>query len=874
MAGRVILAALALAALSTNVFAALAPRLVKDINVGVSPVGSDPGVLATIGNITLFFADDGESGNELWRTDGTKAGTFLVRDIHPGPASGVPDNRFGAVVVNGRMIFHANDGDHGLEYWASDGTKEGTVLLADIMPGFASSNPSFVQVAPSTFYFSAVTHETGQELWRTDGTPAGTRLAVDLNPGPGGSFVRGLGRLGSRIVMTGTDGRKTGIFTTDGTAEGTKFVADVQGASSGASFGSQVLFITRSTDSWSLLSTDGTTVAVVRSGFRGDGGFVALRQFNNALYFFADDGVHGTELWRTDGTSAGTQLAVDVTPGAAGSQINVLGPIAVGSRLLFATDNDNGRLWASDGTPAGTQPIKDLHNETFSFGTTSGDFLYFLWDDGIHGRELWRTDGTSAGTTLVADIAPGEAHSGIFDVIRRPNGAVFFGADDLVSGEEPWITDGTPAGTYVINIVAETASGSSPADFTIVNGKLWFAAHDGTQRTLWTSDGTTAGTASLGILRETYLYPEIRSVLSGGLYYFVAGDFPALELWRSDGTFDGTFRLFTMSQPRFFEALIPFKGGLFFQGSDAAHGAEPWFTDGTVAGTRMIADINAGTGDSFGSANGTMAAGDYVYFPADGPSGRQPWRTNGTTVQQLSTSNLSRSPQAFTQVGDAVYFAAYEHDSAFSLWRSSIASGETTLLRRFGNRRAPDAMWSVGGGLLFFTNEELWRSDGTEAGTVRVAERLEVAPCHVREDYVVGDGVLYWYSVYPDVELWRTDGTIAGTFRLARLKGPFAESLQTCLPHYLHYSNGRLFFIGNDDLHGAEPWESNGTIAGTRLLYDVNPGPASSDPSSFVSIGTTLFFAATYGMSDRELWAYTIGCDGRECRPRRRAARH
>lgn len=185
-------------------------------------------------------------------------------------------------------------------------------------------------------------------------------------------------------------------------------------------------------------------------------------------------------------------------------------------------------------------------------------------------------------------------------------------------------------------------------------------------------------------------------------------------------------------------------------------------------------------------------------------------------------------------------------------------------------------MWSAGGGLMFFVNGALWRSDGTDAGTVKVLDKAEGLNCTEESDTIVGDGILYWYkydvaSLTP--ELWRSDGTVPGTFKLATFDGPYAESMQNCYPISMAYDDRHLYFVGRDPVHGAEPWISDGTVGGTHLLDDVNPGAGNSDPNSFLKIGPTLYFAATHPSVGQELWAITDP-DCASCTLRRRAVVH
>ncbi|MDP9134408.1 MAG: hyalin, partial [Actinomycetota bacterium] len=185
-----------------------------------------------MGNTAFFQAIDRSHGRELWRTDGTEAGTELVKDVNPGPAGSTdPSPRPPHLAeLDGVLYFVASDGVHGDELWRSDGTEAGTELVADVRPGSSgslipdSSHYGAITAVGDTLYFTASDGVGGRELWRSDGTAAGTRLVEDINPG--------------------------------------------------------------SDASWPII-----LVAV-----------------NNVLYFTADDGVHGKELWRSDGTAAGTEL--------------------------------------------------------------------------------------------------------------------------------------------------------------------------------------------------------------------------------------------------------------------------------------------------------------------------------------------------------------------------------------------------------------------------------------------------------------------------------------------------------------------------------------------------------------------------------------
>jgi len=144
-------------------------RVVRDINTTpTSSSGSSPGNLVEFRGLAFFTAFSLETGAELWKSDGTEAGTLLVKDIRPGPVS---SNAGNLTVVGDTLFFFANDGTHGSELWKSDGSEAGTVLVKDIQPGpFGSSSSGRMAGAGETLFLVADDGEHGNELWKSDGT--------------------------------------------------------------------------------------------------------------------------------------------------------------------------------------------------------------------------------------------------------------------------------------------------------------------------------------------------------------------------------------------------------------------------------------------------------------------------------------------------------------------------------------------------------------------------------------------------------------------------------------------------------------------------------------------------------------------------------
>ncbi len=187
-----------------------AQGLIKSINPG--PNSSIQSEFWDAGGTVYFVADDGVHGPELWKTNGASGGTSLVADINPGAGgasiTAISDS------INGKFFFAADDGVHGTELWVTDGTPSGTRMVVDLNAGPADGmrrlGPgSEVQmvVYGNSLLFSGNNGSTGYELYQTDGTAAGTVLVADINPGPASSSPKGFQRAGSLLLFGAADGR-------------------------------------------------------------------------------------------------------------------------------------------------------------------------------------------------------------------------------------------------------------------------------------------------------------------------------------------------------------------------------------------------------------------------------------------------------------------------------------------------------------------------------------------------------------------------------------------------------------------------------------------------------------------------------------------
>lgn len=449
-----------------------------------------------------------------------------------------------------------------------------------------------------------------------------------------------------------------------------------------------------------LFNSGAQTFSLVKDIFSGDESSLPflLTNVNGILFFKATDGIHGIELWKTNGTESGTVIVKDIT--SSGSTINATDPFyltPVNNVLYFVAKDDihGTELWTTDGTETGTVMVKDINTTATQFSnplylTNVNGFLYFRATDGINGSELWKTDGTELGTVMVKDIAPGALSSNPGELAVL-NGVIYFYATDGINGYELWKSDGTELGTVMVKDIAPGDASSSPLYLINVNGTIYFMADDGEQgQELWKTDGTTAGTQLVkditpGPSRSSGLTERI--IFNDVLYFTVDDGSHGSELWMTNGTEAGTIMVKDInpgSDGSFAGSLNSLNGLLYFRANDGVHGVELWKSDGTAIGTAMVKDITPFS--SFDPVGPLTKIGNLLYFSVDdGVHGREAWRSDGTTEGTRMLQDVlnpgSGDPNFFAEAGSRVFASFEGPGTGRELWAANIPTEIPVPLR-------------------------------------------------------------------------------------------------------------------------------------------------------------------------------------------------
>jgi trimeric autotransporter adhesin len=741
----------------------------------------------------FLLVRDPEYGEELWATDGTKAGTYMVKDIYIGERWSYIHS---FIHYNGRLYFVAQTAEYGEELWSTDGTEAGTYMVKDLRSQGLSPGISNLTVAGQYLYFNAYTSSSYRQLFRTDGTAAGTKLVSNFI-GEAGSLTGYNNSLyfnytnkwyrtdgNSEPVVVRNEGviapfpfngklgffRDSTLWVSDGTASGTAPVKSVPGfySSNRRLDVNGLLYFSVYKSSGSqheLWKSDGTAAGTQLIRNVGQSGvFTATPEhfsaIGNILYFYADVDMKGMELWRSDGTAAGTYMVKDVTPGWNGQAPGSV--VILGSNLYFdANDGVHGsELWKSDGTAAGTQLLIDINTAESGYSyplKVANNKLFF------GGQNLNVSDGSAAGTRSLTGF-PGSGQ--LYNCISF-NNLLFFRGSTPAHGSELWVSDGTDGGTKLLKDIRPGAGNSDPDHFFEFGEELYFVAQNASGQTgVYRTNGTPEGT----VLVHASPYPATPVeffTYNNTLYYLTLNE----KIYAAGQPGSSPALVLELNQMEVYGDFAPVGGKLlFFAYTHSSPGIEPWITDLTPAGTKMLKDINPSS-ETFITRNVTPYNGKVYFMASDNVNGVELWTTDGTEAGTYMVKNINQVVNNNTSYHTANKPVVYNGKLYF---------------------RASDGIHGY----------ELWTSDGTEAGTVMVKDILPGRGGSFPEDLIVFDDRLFFSAADTTYgrELWQSDGTAAGT----TLVQDIMPGILASGPRGLIAASNTFYFGANTAQHGFE----------------------------------------------------------------------
>lgn len=421
------------------------------------------------------------------------------------------------------------------------------------------------------------------------------------------------------------------------------------------------------------------------------------------------------------------------------------------------------------------------------------------------------------------------------------------------------------------------ADSSSPANLTVFNGKLYFTAEDSAHgNEMWVTDGTTAGTKFFYEARTgtDASAPTELTPYKNQLYFTAQSTNSSFsrKLYRTDGTnaddIDGFWSSAKVSSTDIVEVSGDY---IYFNGYNGDIGREIWVSDGTDAGTdgKDVYPFKNFGGSPLSSTPGdlTDAGGGILFFNASYQTrGRDPYYINNSDYEGVVdvNQNLGNSEaRDFTKMGDYIYFSATrdkktsiggpDNDEGNELWRVRIGTRSPRIVKNIYtgayNDANPRNFFNWGDSIILFSANDgggtsLWKTDGSEAGTVEV-NSVASSP----KWFVSFKNEIYFVS---QNHLWKTDGTFNGTVvvdNTVNITSPFTKI------------NNRLYFTSDDNTYGEELWETDGSKQGTKLVKDIYEGTASSSPKNLTVFNNSLYFTATDSAKGEELFSYTDTCN-------------
>lgn len=780
----------------------------------------------TAGSTLPPWAPELNSGRELWESDGTVAGTKMNANINENPQADAQIRHF--LNVNDTTLYFTAVGtapgvtSTGRELWRMNANFE-TTLYHDYLPGINSiftfiDNPELIAVGNSLYYIAALDGE-GSELWRSDGSgnTSGTAPVTAIAPGPASAEIRSL----KKMTVLGSGGGDFLFFAANDQTTGLELWRSNGQIGSGA--------LTQRMLDINLAANTGSDVN-------------NLTVVGNTLFFTANDGSTGVELWRSNGqTGSGTTRVTNINTDGNSNPSNMT-PFD-NNKLVFTAVNDSGALGLYFCPTSG-----NVSGRLANFGTGStatnfvqlGNRIYFL----VNGSQLWSTNAIDeAGTSMVVNFSQGNAGSMVSGATKIGETELYFSATNGVAGPKLWRTDGTDIGTTMVD---PTSASSSPTFITYTGAKTYFSAVvSGGDRQLWVTDGTDAGTVIVKKTGDAPInslgasLPEGLTSIDGILYFSAigtdgSGNNLGREPWRinASGEAELIADLVTSGSSNPGQFIKVRNTVLFVSGANTQSTRLRPLNTPTIPVQDIAGSVNPGPTDPTNLVLMGTGANQLLYFVGSiANKGNELWHTDGTLVGEETVIKAtcidmipgpgSSNPSHLTVIGNTLYFAANKGTATPNLDR------------------------------------ELWKFTAGATEAVLVKDIVPGTGSSSPEGLIEVDGKLFFTAVTAENgrELWVSNGTPGGTVMIKDIRPGTGSSNITNMANV----GGLLVFSADDGIHGQETWVSDGSAAGTVMLEDLAPNAASSSPGEFTYFNGKLFFAAADHLTGFEPRTAAIG---------------
>jgi len=583
---------------------------------------------------------------------------------------------------------------------------------------------------------------------------------------------------------------------------------------------------------------------------------------DSLMFFSADDGLHGRELWRTNGKQEGTYMIKDIKEDSLSSNP---GKCTGSGKLVYfiaATINEGGELWSTDGTPAGTKLVKDIYPgfepSYIDYMTDVRGTLFFSAYD-QKGTKLWKTDGSLAGTVPLTVKYNGKDYTRPKNLIQYHDSLFFFAIGP--NGRDAFfkISATDTAATYIKELYGPYDSYYDLRQMLVVNDILYFGGGAADSSGLWRTDGSVKGTYLVKAVS-----PKFLTGLNGVLYFAGSDDKHGNEVWKTNGTEQGTVLIKDISPKKLssISNLVKCRNLIFYTYQDGVSYKQTVYkTDGTDAGTIVAFD--------FTNCYSLKATNDYLFFTKEiYKTGRELWKSDGTQTGTSIVSDLlpgylgSLYSINFESLNNQMFFAGSNHDSGDELWKTDGVENPVLVkdinTRSTGNSNA--YIQTVYDNKFFIEANNIdgiqpWISDGTEQGTFMLKNIIPDSSgnVHIQQAVEFKNDLYFQHYAYAGSganrtqRLYKTNGTSAGTELAAETGNSNKTGTPAANDQYILYP----YFTS---AYGTELWRTDLTKKNTQLVKDIFTGALGSDCNNLFSWNNIIFFSAYNNESGFALW--------------------